>query len=163
MVIIYSLGDRHLENILFDSKTGDTVHIDYACVFWKGLTLEYPEKVPFRLTRNLIDGMGFTGHNGVFRSSCEVALSVLRQNAGSLMSVLESFVCDALLESKKLNHKVRRHGEILRRIDSILSGKQDEYGRALPLSVESQVDSLINLSTSVENLSVMFFGWNPWC
>lgn len=139
------------------------MHIDYACIFWKGLTLEYPEKVPFRLTQNLIDGMGFTGYNGVFRSSCEVTLSVLRQNAGSLMSVLESFVCDSLLELKKLNHKVSKHSEILKRIDDILSGIQDEYGRAFPLSVETQVDSLINISTSLENLSRMYIGWNPWC
>lgn len=107
--------------------------------------------------------MGFTGYNGVFRSSCEVTLSVLRQNAGCLLSVLESFVCDTLLESKKLNHKVSKHGEILKRIDGILSGKQDDYGRVCPLSVESQVDSLINVSTSPKNLSLMYIGWNPWC
>lgn len=30
-----SLGDRHGENILFDSITGDTVHVDFNCLFDK--------------------------------------------------------------------------------------------------------------------------------
>ena len=30
------LGDRHAENILFDSITGDTVHVDLNCIFIKG-------------------------------------------------------------------------------------------------------------------------------
>lgn len=30
-----SLGDRHGENILFDSLTGDTVHVDFNCLFEK--------------------------------------------------------------------------------------------------------------------------------
>jgi serine/threonine-protein kinase ATR len=30
-----SLGDRHGENILFDSTTGDTVHVDLNCLFDK--------------------------------------------------------------------------------------------------------------------------------
>jgi hypothetical protein len=29
------LGDRHGENILFDSLTGDTVHVDLNCLFDK--------------------------------------------------------------------------------------------------------------------------------
>jgi hypothetical protein len=31
----HSLGDRHGENILFDSTTGDTVHVDFNCLFEK--------------------------------------------------------------------------------------------------------------------------------
>jgi len=30
-----SLGDRHGENILFDSTTGDTLHVDFNCLFEK--------------------------------------------------------------------------------------------------------------------------------
>ena len=31
----HSLGDRHLENILMDSHTGDVVHVDFNCLFEK--------------------------------------------------------------------------------------------------------------------------------
>jgi hypothetical protein len=34
-VHLCSLGDRHGENILFDSSTGDTVHVDFNCLFDK--------------------------------------------------------------------------------------------------------------------------------
>lgn len=48
---IVGLGDRHGENILFDSTTGDCLHVDFSCLFDKGLSLEKPEVVPFRLTQ----------------------------------------------------------------------------------------------------------------
>lgn len=48
---IVGLGDRHGENILFDSTTGDCIHVDFSCLFDKGLQLEKPELVPFRLTQ----------------------------------------------------------------------------------------------------------------
>jgi serine/threonine-protein kinase ATR len=48
---IVGLGDRHGENILFDSTSGDCVHVDFGCLFDKGLQLEKPELVPFRLTQ----------------------------------------------------------------------------------------------------------------
>ena len=47
---IVGLGDRHGENILFDSTTGDCVHVDFSCLFDKGLQLQKPELVPFQLT-----------------------------------------------------------------------------------------------------------------
>ncbi|KAK2405514.1 Ataxia telangiectasia-mutated and RAD3 protein [Trifolium repens] len=63
---IVGLGDRHGENILFDSTSGDCVHVDFSCLFDKGLQLEKPELVPFRLTQNMIDGLGITGYEGIF-------------------------------------------------------------------------------------------------
>nr|GEW19318.1 serine/threonine-protein kinase ATR [Tanacetum cinerariifolium] len=63
---IVGLGDRHGENILFDSTTGDCVHVDFSCLFDRGLQLEKPELVPFRLTQNMIDGLGITGYEGTF-------------------------------------------------------------------------------------------------
>lgn len=61
---LYSLGDRHGENILFDSESGDTVHVDLNCLFDKGSLFEIPERVPFRLTQNLVDALGVTGYEG---------------------------------------------------------------------------------------------------
>lgn len=45
---VVGLGDRHGENILLDQASGDVVHVDFSCLFDKGLTLEKPEVVPFR-------------------------------------------------------------------------------------------------------------------
>ncbi|KAK4772042.1 hypothetical protein SAY86_013817 [Trapa natans] len=98
---IVGLGDRHGENILFDSTTGDCVHVDFSCLFDKGLQLEKPELVPFRLTQNMIDGLGITGFEGIFSKVSEITLSVLRTNKDTLMSVLETFIHDPLVEWTK--------------------------------------------------------------
>lgn len=47
---VLGLGDRHGENILVDTCSGGAVHVDFSCLFDKGITLEVPEVVPFRLT-----------------------------------------------------------------------------------------------------------------
>ena len=60
--------------------------------------LQKPELVPFRLTPNMLDGMGPAGYEGVFRRCSEVALRVLRRHVDMLVSVLESFIHDPLVE-----------------------------------------------------------------
>lgn len=62
--ISYRLGDRHGENILLDSVSGEAIHVDFNCLFEKGKTLQVPERVPFRLTHNVVDGLGVTGVEG---------------------------------------------------------------------------------------------------
>ena len=39
------LGDRHGENILIDATSGDTVHVDFGCLFDRGLMLEVGDDV----------------------------------------------------------------------------------------------------------------------
>ena len=45
------IGDRHAQNILIDTVTGELVHIDFGIVLEQGKSLATPETVPFRLTR----------------------------------------------------------------------------------------------------------------
>uniref|UniRef100_A0A182N0J1 PI3K/PI4K catalytic domain-containing protein n=1 Tax=Anopheles dirus TaxID=7168 RepID=A0A182N0J1_9DIPT len=66
---IIGLGDRHLNNILVKLATGDIVHIDYNMCFERGKTLRIPEKVPCRLTANLVEALGLTGIEGGSLSS----------------------------------------------------------------------------------------------
>lgn len=40
---VLGLGDRHAENILIDTLTGDVVHVDFNVLFDKGETLRIPE------------------------------------------------------------------------------------------------------------------------
>ena len=60
---IIGLGDRHSHNILLDRKTAEVVHIDLGIAFEQGRFLNTPELVPFRLTSNIVDGMGATGND----------------------------------------------------------------------------------------------------
>lgn len=41
------------------------VHVDLNCLFDKALQFEIPERVPFRLTHNLVDALGVTGYEGM--------------------------------------------------------------------------------------------------
>ncbi|TDG41569.1 hypothetical protein AWZ03_012007 [Drosophila navojoa] len=58
---VIGLGDRHLDNVLINLSSGDIVHIDYNVCFEKGRTLRIPERVPFRLTQNMVHALGITG------------------------------------------------------------------------------------------------------
>lgn len=167
---IVGLGDRHGENILFDSTTGDCVHVDFSCLFDKGLLLEKPELVPFRLTQNMIDGLGITGYEGVFLRVCEITLSVLRTHRETLMSVLETFIHDPLVEWTKSHkssgievqnpHAQRAINNIEARLQGVLVG----VGAApsLPLAVEGQARRLIAEAVSHKNLGKMYIWWMPW-
>eukprot|EP00833_Pecoramyces_ruminatium_P010172 jgi/Orpsp1_1/1184204/evm.model.c7180000088471.1 len=95
---IIGLGDRHLDNILIDFDTGEVIHIDYNVCFEKGKKLCVPETVPFRLTQNLQTALGVYGIEGPFRIACEHVLSVLRNNKEILMTILEAFIYDPLID-----------------------------------------------------------------
>ncbi|MXQ90043.1 hypothetical protein E5288_WYG014046 [Bos mutus] len=95
---IIGLGDRHLDNVLIDMTTGEVVHIDYNVCFEKGKSLRVPEKVPFRMTQNIETALGVTGVEGVFRLSCEQVLHIMRRGRETLLTLLEAFVYDPLVD-----------------------------------------------------------------
>lgn len=95
---IIGLGDRHLDNVLVDLNTGEVVHIDYNVCFEKGKTLRVPEKVPFRMTPNIKMALGVTGVEGIFRFACEHTLRVMRRGRETLLTLLEAFVYDPLVD-----------------------------------------------------------------
>ncbi|CCL98247.1 uncharacterized protein FIBRA_00241 [Fibroporia radiculosa] len=171
---ILGLGDRHCENILLDTMNGDVVHVDFNCLFEKGKTLETPELVPFRLTQNLVDGLGVMGVEGVFRVACEVSMKLLRDNKDTLMSVLDAFVHDPLVEWEDEKRKKERNRatvdlrrlakDALKPIEKKLKGIYTT-SRERPekeTSTSSLVQMLIQEATDTANLGRMYPGWTPW-
>lgn len=63
-------------NILLDVRTARVVHIDLGIAFEQGLYMNTAEQVPFRLTADVIDGMGAAGVEGPMRKACEETLKV---------------------------------------------------------------------------------------
>ena len=57
------LGDRHLDNILINPRYGYLIHVDFSILFGKGTSLKIPERVPFRLSQNLIAALQCPGVN----------------------------------------------------------------------------------------------------
>lgn len=60
--------------------------------------------VLFFFLQNMIDGLGITGYEGVFLRVSEITLSILRAHRETLVSVLETFIHDPLVEWTK-THK----------------------------------------------------------
>ena len=159
---VLGLGDRHGENILLEESTGGVFHVDFNCLFDKGLTFEKPELVPFRLTHNMIDAMGPYGHEGPFRKSSELTLRLLRQSKDTLMTVLETFLYDPTTDfvgkkKRTVQGVPDTPQEILDSVERKLKGFL--RGENVPLGVEGYVDALIREATSPWNLAGMYIGW----
>ena len=100
---ILGLGDRHPSNLMLDRHSGKILHIDFGDCFEASMNREkFPEKVPFRLTRMLVQAMGVSGVEGNYRSTCEKVMLVLRSNKDSVMAMLEAFVHDPLINWRLL-------------------------------------------------------------
>ncbi|KAG6821445.1 hypothetical protein H0H93_010169 [Arthromyces matolae] len=175
---ILGLGDRHISNILLDNETGEVVPIDLGIAFDQGKLLGVPELVPFRLTRDIVDGMGMSGTAGVFQRCAEETLRVLRDASDVIMTVLEVFKHDPLhswtASETKIQHAqegatttntVRVGGDI--GIDMTSGSAEEAADRALSsvsrkldksLSVQTVVSQLIREATDRVNLALMFEG-----
>ncbi|PIL25206.1 hypothetical protein GSI_13095 [Ganoderma sinense ZZ0214-1] len=182
---ILGLGDRHTSNILIDNKTGEVVHIDLGIAFEQGKLLPQPERVPFRLTADMVDGLGISGTQGVFHRCAEETLRVLRDGSETILTVLEVFRYDPLHSWTASEFKIKRAqatqpdetaqltGEAFRFAVGIdmASGATDEAAdRALSAvarkldktsSVEYTVNELITEASDSANLGLMYIGWAP--
>ncbi|KAF8163206.1 hypothetical protein B0H34DRAFT_744937 [Crassisporium funariophilum] len=183
---VLGLGDRHISNILMDNVTGEVVHIDLGIAFDQGKLLPVPERVPFRMTADVVDGMGTSGTSGVFQRCAEETLRVLREESEVIMTVLEVFKHDPLHSWTASEVKVKQAQSDVPAsavtndtsrfnlgigID-MSSGSADEAAdRALSsvarkldksLSVESTVNELIAEATDPMNLATIFYGWSPY-
>lgn len=189
---VIGLGDRHSENILLDKTNGECVHVDFDCLFDKGLHLPKPETVPFRLTQNMVDAFGPTGADGVYSCNLQAAMSILRDNRDTLLSVLEPFVKDPIINWKKHRGQQKTSPEKdssieakqklsvieerlsgiynlrnpnrkkVKRTDRLENQQDDDLSHPIPLSVEGQVHKMIAEATSSENLVQLYIGWMPW-
>ncbi|CAH2984222.1 unnamed protein product [Chilo suppressalis] len=180
---ILGLGDRHPSNIMLDRVTGKFLHIDFGDCFEVAVTRDkFPEKIPFRLTRMLINAMEVTGIEGTYRRTCESVMEVLHRHKDSVMAVLEAFVYDPLL-NWRLVEASRRTDEsppspapapdppethLNKRALAIVNRVRDKLtGRDFPhidenVTVQKQVELLIQQATSNENLCQCYIGWCPF-
>lgn len=139
---ILGLGDRHPSNLMLDRLSGKILHIDFGDCFEVAMTREkFPEKIPFRLTRMLINAMEVTGIEGTYRRTCESVMLVLRRNKDSLMAVLEAFVYDPLLNWRLLDTAAEKNHR-----SKTADGNGTNTAGSLANSVDEAID-LLSLGT----------------
>ena len=96
---VIGLGDRHLGNILLHGTSGRVAHIDFEECFEAAMRRKnYPECVPFRLTRQLRNAMGAGGAGGVFRRTAICTTQALRTERHAILALIESFIYEPLAE-----------------------------------------------------------------
>eukprot|EP01104_Vermistella_antarctica_P000464 TRINITY_DN1061_c7_g1_i1.p1 TRINITY_DN1061_c7_g1~~TRINITY_DN1061_c7_g1_i1.p1 ORF type:complete len:2466 (-),score=573.86 TRINITY_DN1061_c7_g1_i1:99-7496(-) len=137
---LLGLGDRHPSNIMVERETGRVLHIDFGDCFEVAMHRDkFPEKVPFRLTRMMVNAMEVSGVEGNYRVTCENVMRVMREHKESLMAVLEAFVYDPLLGWKLLAERTNKYSgpEFAANIDV----SADDGGNAVP---DSPVGSMRN-------------------
>jgi ataxia telangiectasia mutated family protein len=184
---VVGLGDRHCQNILLDRKTGDLVQIDLNMIFELGQSLRVPERVPFRMTRDIVDGMGPAGTRGGFSRAAEETLRLLRRQASTVLTILEVFKHDPLYRWSLNPIKLARmqadagarlglapgpppdaapHGDAPPEADRALLRVREKLlgfeAGGVQLSEPGQVRFLLQVATAEENLSQMYVGWQPW-
>jgi ataxia telangiectasia mutated family protein len=176
---VLGLGDRHGHNILLDSGSGEVVHIDLGVAFEMGRVLPVPELVPFRLTRDIVDGMGITKTEGVFRRCCELTLEALRKEVYSIMTILDVLRYDPLYswsispvrlakiqevqsaapEAAAVSNANERPKEVVNEpgeADRALTVVNKKLSKTL--SVTATVNDLINQASDERNLAVLYSG-----
>lgn len=155
---ILGLGDRHPSNLMLDRYSGKICHIDFGDCFEVAMTRDkYPEKIPFRLTRMLINAMEVSGIEGTFRSTSQDVMGVLRDNRDSVMAMLEAFVHDPLINWRLLAPPKVEHsatgaessgtggagtpggaGETKDADGDAADGEEGEHGSANPIMAEPE-------------------------
>ena len=189
---VVGLGDRHASNILIDEKTAEVLHIDLGIAFEQGKVSKIPETVPFRLTRDIVDGMGISGVEGTMRRCSEEVMEVLRASKEQLLTIVEVFIHDPLYKwalspvkavlGQIENHKQQQqnsashHGNTQSGFEAASEVSNADAERALlkvkekleglehgeRKSIEGQVQQLLREAQDINNLSVMYSGWGPW-
>lgn len=142
--------------------------------------------MPFRLTRDVVDGMGPSGTDGVFSAAGQATMSVMRSNADTLLTILSAVVSDPLykwsLSPLMANQRQRNDDESrldfpCARLSSALDeNRNDAADRAIAKiheklqgyedgtskTIVGHVKMLINEARDRDKLCVMFAGWAPW-
>lgn len=176
---IMGLGDRHCRNIMLDSHSGEVIHIDLGIAFDQAKLLRVPETVPFRLTRDIVDGMGITGTDGTFSKCAELTLDVLRAEIRSVTTIMNVLKYDPLYTwtLTPIQRNVQKDSSISQTTQRNIQLEDDETSTVTEadqavesvrrklskgLSSEALVRELIQQASSPSNLSLLYFGWAPF-
>ena len=148
---LVGLGDRHLGNIMVNTKTGEIIHIDFGYVALKGLSLGVPEIVDFRFTLNIRKNLGLFEENGLFNYICVKTLKTFKEYYKTLSARIEYYQFDPLFDTENDNQTFN------------LYRQNDYFFRYLDdKNVKDKLKELLIKNSNAENLEKMYVWWSPW-
>ena len=139
--------------------------MDLNLIFESGKKLCIPEKVPFRLTPNIIDGFGIFILKE-FKIIFGKILQSLIDNKETIIANLLSFVYDPIAikvhlnpedKIEQINMHIQNLNESGKLILNTLCTKLNKT-----MEIEEKINTLVEEAISVENLREMFIGWMPY-
>lgn len=107
---------------------------------------QFPERIPFRLTRMLIRAMEISGIEGSYRNTCEKSMNVLRESRDSLIAMLEAFVYDPLISWRFLADMSNPDEDVAVKDSTALSRKSMKEVRPPVNSALEDSDRSINVN-----------------
>jgi phosphatidylinositol kinase/protein kinase (PI-3 family) len=161
---VIGLGDRHPSNIMVQRHTGRVIHIDFGDSFEVAMRRTLlPERVPFRMTRMIVNALDGASVDGLFRRCCEDVLWVVRESQSPVIAQLEVFSHEPIFHERE----TRAHGtprEILQRVAAKLSGNdpRDWEKGETELDAQRQADILIRVAADPYEYARHFSGWCPF-
>ncbi|VDO69733.1 unnamed protein product [Haemonchus placei] len=165
---VVGLGDRHLSNVLFEMDTCKLVHIDLGMILeYSKRTLPIPERVPFRLTRDLLDPILIEGTDGQLLEGAVRTMRLLRESKHVILGLASVLLRETIsnfeeVESSQGERPSFVSETAIARLRDKLSGTDDTFGVFAKVKCNVKVRRLFAEATSVDNLSRMFVGWMPF-
>jgi serine-protein kinase ATM len=128
------IAATHTHSLTLSHYDGKTDWLFDGLVVLSIQLLPVPELVPFRMTRNIVDGFGPLGTQGVFTEAAEDTMKALRENADAVLTILSSIVADPLymwsVSPVKARQRQERHDSQstmgYRRLSKATSERMDE-------------------------------------
>ena len=169
---ILGLGERQPDNILIKRDSARIVHVNFRQIFESANEwISENDCMPFRLTRMMTNALELSNPDGSFRKCCEQILTLFKQNREDILSLLDVFIYDPLLQWKTQSSPFYT-SQVTEQVD------QDATRRGSPASkikrikkklensefseVETQVGYLISIAADKRNICKMKDSWRPW-
>jgi DNA-dependent protein kinase catalytic subunit len=95
---VLGLGDRHLENFLVDTSSGEFVGIDFGAAFGQGVLLSVPELMPIRYTRVLQHMLAPLQTDAILAADMSAVMAALRRRKHKLLTVMQVFIKEPQME-----------------------------------------------------------------
>jgi FKBP12-rapamycin complex-associated protein len=159
------------------NPTGHVIHLDLSSCFEVcQKRANFPESVPFRLTRMIVGAFGVEKVYGEFEITARLTVNMLKFHRESSLALLDIFKQDQSLEAIEIDQGTREDvflgqaedarvvtlniTEALDRICQKIDGREfDPEGE--PLTTRQQVKKLMEMAMGEESLAKMPWVWQP--